>query len=235
MTSPEPARFLFLFDIDGTLILGGGAGEGALRRGMEKAFGRTAGFDTIVLAGATDKSIAMQLLSANDLPVTEENIASLLEHYLEALEELMPTAGGALLPGILQLLEELHRMPECALGLLTGNVRQGAQIKLSHFGVWHFFPFGAFSDDHHERNELGHFAAERARQHHGESFAKERIFVLGDTPRDIECGRAIGARTVAIATGNYSREQLAAHNPDLLFDDLSRTHEVVATLLAAAQ
>jgi phosphoglycolate phosphatase len=138
-----------------------------------------------------------------------------------------------LLPGIVELLEELHGRADCALGLLTGNVRKGAEIKLSHFGVWHFFPFGAFADDHHERNQLGPFARQRALEHHGEHFPPEKIFVLGDTPRDIECSRAFGAKSVAIATGKYSIQELASQKPDFLFADLKNTHQVVRTLLAA--
>jgi phosphoglycolate phosphatase-like HAD superfamily hydrolase len=116
------------------------------------------------------------------------------------------------------------------LALLTGNLVRGAEIKLAHFGVWHFFEFGAFSDDHHDRNELGHFARARALDRHGIDFPPESIYVIGDTPRDIECGRAIGARTVAIATGIYSRTELAGHRPDFLFEDFSDTAAIVTAL-----
>jgi phosphoglycolate phosphatase len=225
------ASRLLLFDIDGTLILGGGAGETALRVAMMRTCGRADGFDRIILAGATDKKIAMELLRLNEQPVTPENVAQVLEHYLEALQEHMEPKGGTLLPGILPLLEALHAHPECALGLLTGNVERGAKIKLSHFGVWHFFPFGAFADDHHDRNELGPFARARARAHHGEEFPPESIYVIGDTPKDIACGKACGARTVAVATGNYSVADLAAHEPDWLFEDFSDTAKIVAALL----
>jgi phosphoglycolate phosphatase-like HAD superfamily hydrolase len=224
-------RRLFLFDIDGTLILGGGAGETALRVAMLRGFGRAEGFDRIILAGATDKNIAMELLRLNEQPVTPENVARVIEHYLEALQENMAPKGGAMLPGTLALLEALHTHPECALGLLTGNVEQGAKIKLTHFGVWHYFPFGAFADDHHDRNQLGPFARERARRHHGKEFPPDSIVVIGDTPKDIACGKAFGARTVAVATGNYSSAELAAHEPDWLFEDLSDTAAVLQALL----
>jgi phosphoglycolate phosphatase len=227
----EAPRHLWLFDIDGTLIIGRGAGEKALHEAMRRAFDRTDGFDRIVLAGSTDKQIAHELLAANDLPITEENVASVIEHYLEVLQDLMHPHGGELLPGILGLLETLSARPDCAVGLLTGNVRRGAEIKLGHFGVWHFFPFGAFADDHHDRNELGGFARQRALEYHGLEFPPERIYVLGDTPKDIACGKAIGAKTVAIATGQYSLEELAAHDPDFLFPDLADTRHVVYTLL----
>jgi phosphoglycolate phosphatase-like HAD superfamily hydrolase len=108
---------------------------------------------------------------------------------------------------------------------------RGAEIKLSHYGVWDYFEFGAFADDHHDRNELTKFARARALEKHGEQFTPESIFVIGDTPRDIECGKVVGAKTVAIATGNYSRAELAAHDPDFLLDDLSETEAVIVLLL----
>jgi len=231
--SAGPTRLL-LFDIDGTLILGGGAGEGALFQAMQDCFGLTGGFDRINMAGATDKAIAMELLSANELEPSPENIAKLLDRYLEVLEEKLPQQGGILLPGIVELLEDLTHRADCVLGLLTGNIRKGAEIKLQHFGVWHFFSFGAFADDHHDRNQLGDYAKARALEHHGEEFPPERIYVIGDTPKDIACGKAFGARTVAIATGKYPLQELAAHQPDFLFADLSQPAKVIEALFAEA-
>jgi phosphoglycolate phosphatase-like HAD superfamily hydrolase len=109
-------------------------------------------------------------------------------------------------------------------------VARGAEIKLSHYGGWDYFEFGAFSDDSHDRNQLGKFARARALERHGEEFPPEQVYVIGDTPRDIECGRAFGGKTVAIATGNYSLEELEAHRPDFLFQDLSDTTAVVKVL-----
>jgi phosphoglycolate phosphatase-like HAD superfamily hydrolase len=113
---------------------------------------------------------------------------------------------------------------------LTGNVSRGAQLKLEHYGVWHFFEFGAFADDHHDRNKLGGFARTRAREKHGREFSPDETDVIGDTPRDIACGKAFGARTIAIATGTWSRADLAKHQPNFLFDDLSNVDEVIRTL-----
>ncbi len=222
---------LLLFDIDGTLILSGGAGEAAIKDAMRVCFGSDANFDKVVLAGATDSSIASQLMQVNDIEPTPELVAKFLDSYLSVLEEKMKAHQGILLPGILPLLEMLQNHPGCVLGLLTGNIRRGAEIKLSHFGVWNFFEFGAFADDHHDRNELGKFARVRAMEKRGIEFSPEQIYVIGDTPRDIECGRAIGAKTVAIATGNYSVEDLSGHNPDFLFPDLGNPEEVVRVLL----
>lgn len=226
----EPSRRLILFDIDGTLITSGGAGESALIEAMQSRFGIDENFEGIHLAGATDGAIAKNLLEKNGLPSSPENVASLLDGYLHHLAERIGKHDGTVLPGILPLLEALRERPDAVLALLTGNVRRGAEIKLSHYRVWEFFEFGAFADDHHDRNQLGHFARQRAKEHHGEDFPPERIFVLGDTPRDIECGRAIGAKTVAIATGQYSANALAEHRPDFLFPNLADTQAVIAAL-----
>ena len=224
-------RRLLLFDIDGTLITSGGAGEQALKDAMSARFGVVEDLQGVSLAGSTDANIAVQLLRRHGLDPEPENIAALLDEYLTHLPSRMTERNGFLMPGIISLLEELHTKPEAVLGLLTGNVERGAKIKLTHYGVWHFFEFGAYADDHHDRNELGKFAQARALAKHGEEFPPERIYVIGDTPRDIECGRAIGAQTVAIATGQYSVDELSVYKPDHLFEDFSDTAAVVQVLI----
>jgi phosphoglycolate phosphatase-like HAD superfamily hydrolase len=229
--SPSKARRLLLFDIDGTIITSGGAGEGALIDATRERFGIEETLVGLTIAGSTDGSIARRLLAKHGIPETAENISALLDSYLHHLQGRLPRHQGYLLPGIVELLEKLKTRPDCILALLTGNLERGAQIKLSHYGVWDYFEFGAYADDNHDRNELGHFARTRARDRHGEEFPPECIYVIGDTPRDIECGRAIGAKTVAIATGNYPITELAEHHPDFLFTDLSDTEAVIAALL----
>ncbi len=224
-------RRLLLFDIDGTLITSGGAGEGALKDAMKSRFGVDEDLHGILLAGATDARISRELLQKHNLECSPENISALLDTYLHHLAERMGKHNGYLLPGIVPLLEALSQREDAVLALLTGNVVRGAEIKLTHYGVWDFFEFGAFADDHHDRNELGKFARARALERHGEEFPPDRIYVIGDTPRDIECGRAIGAKTVAIATGHYSLSELEAHAPDFLFEDLSDTATVLAALV----
>jgi phosphoglycolate phosphatase len=224
-------RRLLLFDIDGTLITSGGAGEGALMDAMKERFGIQEDLCGITIAGATDAYIARMILEKNALPASPENITALLDAYLSFLSDRLSQHKGYVLPGIVSLLDRLRQRNDCVLALLTGNLVRGAQIKLSHYGVWDYFEFGAFADDHHDRNELPRFACARALETHKEEFPPERVFVIGDTPRDIECGKVIGAKTVAIATGNYSRTELAAHNPEYLFDDLSDTDAVIGVLL----
>ena len=224
-------RRLFLFDIDGTLLTSGGAGAGALADAMLSRFEVYEDFVGITLAGATDATIASALLEKHGIGVTPENTAALLDSYLHHLPHRLPRHDGRLMPGIIPLLDALASRDDVVLALLTGNLVRGAEIKLGHYGVWDYFEFGAFADDHHDRNELGKFARARALEKHGVEFPPDRIYVIGDTPRDIECGRVIGARTVAIATGEYSRAELAAHAPDFLFDDLSDTAAVLAALV----
>ncbi len=221
---------LILFDIDGTLLTSGGAGEKALRLALQDRFGRDDDLAQIEIAGRTDSGIARSILEKNGVAATSEAIAAFLDGYLHRLEGLLPVTPGRLLPGILELLEKLRARPHVALALLTGNLSRGAELKLTHYGVWDFFEFGAFADDHHDRNQLGPFARARATERHGVEFPPAGIFVIGDTPHDIDCGRAFGAKTVAIATGNFTREQLAGHQPDFLFDDLSNTDAVIAQL-----
>ena len=223
---------LFLFDIDGTLITSGGAGESALIQAMSTRFGVAEDLQGITLAGATDALIAVSLLKKHGLEPSPQNTAALVDSYLHHLKESMPKYAGRVLPGIIPLLDALRLRPEAVIALLTGNMVKGAEIKLSHYGVWDYFEFGAFADDHHDRNELGKFAQARATEKHGISFLPSEIFVIGDTPRDIECGKAIGAKTVAIATGNYDREALAGHFPDFLFEDFQDTNAVLDALFS---
>ena len=210
---------LLLFDIDGTLLTSGGAGERALRLGFRDRFGIDDDLQTIEIAGRTDSGIGRRMLAAHGLPETPENLASLFDGYLHFLAEELPVSPGHLLPGVVALLEVLKKRPDIVLALLTGNLARGAQLKLTHYGVWDYFEFGAYADYHYDRNELGHFARERAEEKHGIEFPPQHIFVLGDTPHDIACARAIGARAVAIATGKFSMAELGVYSPDYLFAD----------------
>jgi phosphoglycolate phosphatase len=220
---------LFLFDIDGTLLASGGAGWKALETACVELFG-TANLDGIEIAGRTDSLIARQLYARHGMVATPENCARFFDCYLKHLTRFLPETGGQLLPGIVEMLEILKSRPDCVLALLTGNLERGAELKLTHYGLWHYFEFGAYADDHHDRNELGPFARTRAKEKHGIEFAAEDIIVLGDTPHDVACARAIGAKAVAIATGRHTREELAACQPDFLFDDLSDVKAALAAM-----
>src|SRR2546426_4274548 len=221
---------LLLFDIDGTLIHSGGAGVEALKRALTERFGIKDALHDIEIAGMTDSGIVISILNKHQIPATNENIAAFLDSYVHFLSLELPRRAGKLLPGVLELLEKLKARPNLVLALLTGNVSRGAQLKLEHYGVWHFFEFGAFADDHHDRNQLGPFARARAKEKHSREFSTSEIDVIGDTPRDIACGKAFGARTIAVASGTWSREQLAEYQPDFLIDDLSNVEGIIDTL-----
>jgi phosphoglycolate phosphatase len=221
---------LLLFDIDGTLIHSGGAGIEALKRALKERFGIEDDLHDIEFAGMTDSGIVVSILNKHKIPASAENVAAFLDSYVHFLSSELPRRKGKLLPGILELLENLKGRKHVVLALLTGNVSRGAQLKLGHYGVWHFFEFGAFADDHHDRNQLGPFARARAKEKHGREFSAEEIDVIGDTPRDIACGKALGARTIAVATGSWSRERLSQYNPDILIDDFSDVHRLIHTL-----
>ena len=216
----EKPRKLLLWDIDGTILHTGKAGETALGHAMEKLHGISRGLQGLEIAGRTDKWIVEQLLAREGLPHGEKEITRFLDVYVERLAEELPRRQGGLHPGILGVLEEAHRRPDLVQGLLTGNIEKGARLKLSRYGVNHFFEFGAFADDSPVRNELGPHAKRRARDRHGEEFPPERTYVIGDTPHDVACARAIGAKAIAVATGSFGVEQLLACGADAVFTDL---------------
>ncbi|HXX40941.1 MAG TPA: HAD family hydrolase [Chthoniobacterales bacterium] len=221
---------LLLFDIDGTLIHSGGAGVYALKNALAERHGIRDNLKDIEIAGMTDSGIVLSILNKHKISATNENVTAFLDSYVHFLSLELPRRKGSLLPGVLELLKKLKARRNIVLGLLTGNVSRGAQLKLGHYGVWHFFEFGAFADDHHDRNQLGSFAQARAKEKHGREFSAGEIDIIGDTPRDIACGKALGARTIAVSTGTWSRQELAKHHPDFLIDDFSDVDRLMNTL-----
>ena len=217
---------LLLWDIDGTLIDTGAAGRHALIRATIERFGGNGDLEGVEVAGRTDTAIAHQILQKYGEPMIEENVGAFLNLYLKFLVEELPRRKGRVLPGIQELVESSSQQEHTTLGLLTGNLRRGAELKLKHYKLWQFFPFGAFSDDHHDRNALGPCALGRAVTQTAIEFSPAEVDVVGDTGHDIACGKAFGARTIAVATGTWSRERLAECGPDFLFDDLGNVDEV---------
>lgn len=224
------AKRLLLFDIDGTLVNTAGAGTDALKLIIVKRWGQKDDLSDIEIAGKTDANIVADILRKYDVDPTPDNVATFLNEYVEHLARLLPQLHGHVLPGISEILSRMKLNPNRVLALLTGNIERGAKLKLQHYGLWDYFAFGAFADDHHDRNQLGSFARRRAQEKHGHDFDVARIDVIGDTAHDIACGKVFGARTIAVATGSWSREDLSRHEPDFLFDDLSDVNEVVRTL-----
>ena len=223
---------LLLWDIDGTLAHSGGGGEQALLLMIRELYGRDLGNKLpVVLQGRTDTSIARDVLSYLGIPFTPGEEIRYRAAYLAALPRTLPTVNSYVHVGIREALDAVHAHPEIHQALLTGNLKEGARLKLTHLDLWRYFEFGAFADDSHIRDELGPFALRRAKETLGIDFPPERVFVIGDTPHDIACGKAIGAMTIAVATGNFSVEELAALNPTHVFKDFSNTQALLKVIL----
>ena len=220
---------LLLFDLDGTLLTTDGAGRTALKLASADVFGVAEDLCNVPIAGNTDSSIGREILAKHGIPFNEASLNRLLGAYLARLVDQLKTHPGRILPGVLQTLDRVTHA-SVGVGLLTGNLRRGADLKLGAHGVKRFFEFGAFGDDDFDRNKLGPIALERAQARYKTGFSADEVFVIGDTPRDVACARAFGARAVAVATGQYSREELAATQPDFLFSDLSNVEEIVGCL-----
>jgi phosphoglycolate phosphatase len=221
---------LVLFDIDGTIVNTGGAGVMSLRNMVHQRFDAADDLHDIEIAGKTDRAIIRDILRKYGTDPSEQNISEFAKNYVADLRNELQRCRGRVLPGINRLLNHLQSQSHIVLALLTGNLKRGAQLKLEHYGLWHFFEVGAFADDHHDRNELGAFARRRAREKHGHDFDSADIDVIGDTGHDISCGKALGARTIAVATGSWSRARLEACAPDFLFDDFSEVENVMTSL-----
>jgi|Deesub1362B_J571_1020462.scaffolds.fasta_scaffold02992_4 phosphoglycolate phosphatase-like HAD superfamily hydrolase len=225
---------VILFDIDGTLMHSGGAGRMAMVQAFEEVFGIPDAFDGIGMSGKTDPQILNEAFEKHGLtgdPVKNEQFK---HRYFELLQEniRMDLPLKRVFPGVKELLERLHREKEVLVGLLTGNWEQGARIKLGYFGLWDYFPFGAFGDDSMDRNELLPFAirrAERLLDARGRPapIAPKRAVVIGDTPSDVRCAKVHGAKAVAVATGSYSKAQLESAGADLVLENLEKPAKIL--------
>lgn len=207
---------LLLFDIDGTLIDSNGAGGAAILDAAEDHFGiQREQLPPLHLAGATDPAIAMDVFAHTKREHTPEEITAFLDRYLSHLQRRLQAAdfSGHTLPGVTQLLDALRGESAVHLGLLTGNVKRGAVIKLSRHGLYEHFIEGGFGSDHHDRNQLGPVALSRMQAATGTNYDISDVIVIGDTPKDIRCAEAFGARCLAVATGQYSYAELSAFNP----------------------
>jgi phosphoglycolate phosphatase len=224
---------LILFDIDGTLLLSGRAGLRAMTRAFEQTFGIANAFAGESFGGRTDSFLVSRALQAAGLPDTSEAHDRFRQNYIPLLAEEIEQPGTGhkgLMPGARELVEALHDQHHLHLALLTGNYREAAEIKLQHFELWDFFEWGAFSDDHHDRNELVPIARSRAETYDIPADAIERVIVIGDTPHDIECARVAGAKCIAVATGGFTVDQLREAGADEVLQDLSDTEAVLALL-----
>lgn len=212
---------VLLFDIDGTLVRAGGAGKAAMEAALRTAFGVTEVRNGVPYAGRTDRAIARDLLEVHGLEPCPTNQRRLYEAYLDHLPASLQVHRGRVCPGITDLLAALHARPRVILGLLTGNIRTGARHKLAHFGLWDYFVCGGFGDDHYDRDDVARSALAAVRSYLGRDVSPTDVWVIGDTPLDIRCARAIGARAVAVATGWHTLDELRACAPDFALSDLA--------------
>ncbi len=227
-------RRLVLFDIDGTLLTAAGAGRTAVARAMEEVYGPVGSLADHPFGGKTDPQIAFEVLGPLGWAATviEARLPAMFEKYLAYLAEELPRSPRArLMPGIGPLLDALAMEPRATLALLTGNLERGAAIKLAHFGLGGRFQFGAFGSDHGDRHELPAIAVARAEAASGHRHFGKEIVIIGDTEHDVACGRTLGVRSIAVATGPFGVDELAAHGPDHVFADLADTDAVLRAIL----
>ncbi|WP_437630482.1 HAD family hydrolase [Sorangium sp. So ce854] len=212
---------VLLWDIDGTLLSTGGAGRRAMERAFDRVAGRRDACEAFSFAGMTDRAIIRAGFEAVGREVTEDAIDALLAIYVELLAEEMAFAGDTRVHhGVLEALDAAARRARCAVGLGTGNVRAGAQAKLTRVGIYERFAFGGFGCDHERRDELLRIGAARGAARLGAPLEACRVVVIGDTPKDIAAAQAIGAESIAVATGTHAIEELEACGPTYSFSDL---------------
>jgi phosphoglycolate phosphatase-like HAD superfamily hydrolase len=219
-------RLAWLFDVDGTLIRTYGAAREAFSLATQVLLGRGDGLEDIPFAGNTDPRILGAILAKHGRTLTHEETNRFWEIVRGHMGALLADRRGHVLPGVVELLGAIEGEAGWAAALLTGNTGAMARIKLGHFGLLDAFAFGAFGDEAEDRDALACLAVARARARWG--VPAERCVVVGDTPLDVRCARAAGARVVAVATGVIPRDQLATCAPDLLVDDLSDTAGLLA-------
>ena len=224
-------RRVAFFDIDGTLMTGGPA-KNAFCGAMIDTFGTVGNVEEVSFGGKTDPQITRELLVGIDYSVDliEERFPSLWHSYTERLADELTQCPMQVLPGVHELLNILKRMDDIGVGLLTGNIARGAQLKLDSAGLTEHFVLGSYGSDHEEREHLSRIALQRARDMWNPALCPENTVVIGDTPRDVDCGLAIGARTLAVATGSFSSSQLAKAGANRVVIDLTDTDEIVSYL-----
>jgi phosphoglycolate phosphatase-like HAD superfamily hydrolase len=225
---------IVLFDIDGTILWSDGAGRRAMQRALTTAFG-SSGSPHYRYDGKTDMQIVRDLMRAegHEDAIIDARMTVLLEQYLAGLHEELETQSTQVhrFDGVLELLDALEARPDRTLGLLTGNIEVGARAKLRAAGIDPSrFTVCAFGSDHEVRGELPAIARRRAKEQLGLDVEGHALVVIGDTPADIDCTRAIGARAIAVATGRYSVEELASHGPIAVFPDLCDTAAVMRAI-----
>lgn len=212
-----------LFDIDGTLVRTGGAGVKAFARTFETEFGLADGAEKLKFAGRTDVSLVREFFGHHGITPDATHFERFFKMYLSHLENMIVKCEGEICPGVQNFMKELRGLNDPpALGLLTGNIKRGAEIKLRHYNLWDEFSFGGFADDHEERDCIASIAKERCDKILRTKLRGEEVLVIGDTLLDIRCARAIGAKVLAVATGGSTLEELQSHEPDWAVENLEK-------------
>lgn len=213
---------LVLFDIDGTLVHTGGAGTKAFSKTFSLEFNLHHGTEKMKFAGRTDVSLVREFLGIHGVPATAHNFQRFFDHYVFWLDHIVHQNNGSECHGARKFIRDLQKLPNPpALGLLTGNIRLGAEIKLRRFGLWDVFETGGFADDHEDRDQIAVAAHARGCRVLGKKLRGEEVVVIGDTPFDVRCGKHIGARVLAVATGGARFEDLKPHGADWTVPDLT--------------
>ena len=213
---------LVLFDIDGTLIRTGGAGVKAFAKVFETEFKAVDGFERMKFGGRTDTGLVREFFGYHNIPATPENFKRFFERYVFWLDHILKETQTTVCTGVWNFIRGLQALPKPpVIGLLSGNIRLGAEIKLRHAGLWDVFVTGGFADDSEERDKIAAIAKERGSRLLNEDLQGEQVLVIGDTPLDIRCARAIGAKVLAVATGMVPIEELESHGPEWAVKDLS--------------
>jgi phosphoglycolate phosphatase-like HAD superfamily hydrolase len=227
---------LVLFDIDGTLVWTDGAGRRAIHHALTEVFGSTGPAD-YRFDGKTDPQIVrdmMRVVGHADRHI-DDRMEEVFTLYVERLREELRAPGyrPRVMPGVFELLDALESHPDVVLGLLTGNLADGARAKLESVGIDpRRFRVGAYGSDHEQRRSLPEVAQRRLREELGMDITGTDCVIIGDTPADVTCGRGVGARAIGVATGRYSTDELRRHGPAAVFADLSDTAAVVAEILS---
>ena len=233
-----PAQRLILWDIDGTLVHAGPAAREAFDWAVASVLQREVVEHGISMSGKTDPQIALELMAA--LAVDDEEARRHLPAVLEGLERELEGAAdtirekGHVHPGVEDLLRRLHKRPGVVQSVLTGNLAANGALKVAAFGLerWLDMDIGAYGSDDHDRTKLVPIAILKAARRYGHHFRPEEVWVIGDTPRDLECARAGGARCLLVGTGRYSYDDLLKEDADAVFPDLSDVDQVEKLLLS---
>lgn len=232
MKSQSSAR-LILFDIDGTLISTDGLARKTFAEVLEQVYQVESPALTHDFAGKTDLQIVYEIMTLAGLTEIriQERLDDLFENIFYLLQSKLTKETVRIHEGVFDALNAISKRDDCTLGILTGNMKRGAELKLAPHGLNKYFSIGAYGDESRYRNELPAIARSRAESLTGFRYVGKNIVIIGDTPHDISCGAHLGVRTIAVATGGTSYDELKKHNPDFLFDSLANTHEVLTSIL----